>query len=261
MLGHDFFHRGIIRKHTSAFGSLFTDIRIKDWDSSTSSWKEEVKVPVSYGSKEKHLARVNTREHTNEAAAITLPRIAFVVSSIDYDSARSFNKRNQHILFSSSDTNSRKTLRTGVPYDITFEVSVLTKKAEDATKIVEQIIPFFQPEFNLTIKFPFEGNESLESTDTISLDIPIILNGVSTEDTYDGDFETRRAVTWTMTFVMKTWFFGPTSDSSIIKKTIIDFTEQNIEITGIPTVDGKTLDEIEEDDDWTYHTSVTNEIE
>jgi len=254
MLGHNYFHRAIIRKHTAAFGSLFTDIYIKDWDDTDNSWKEEVRVPVSYGSKEKHLSRVNIREHANEAAAITLPRISFVITNVSYDSARALNKRNKYLF--DSESNTKKSLRT-VPYNITFELAILAKKAEDATKIIEQIVPFFQPEFNVTIKFPFEGDESLESAETLSIDVPIVLEDVSTEDTYDGDFETRRAITWTLNFTMKTWFFGPTSSSKIIKKTIIDFTEQDYRIEGIPVVEGKTLDEIIDTDDWAYTTNIT----
>lgn len=257
MLGYDFFYRKILRSHVIAFGSIFSDIKIKEWDATTSTWLQETKVPVSYGSKEKHLARVKLRENTNESVAITLPRIGFVITGVVFDSARSKNKRNQFVYFDPGSPNSKYLTRMAVPYNISFELAVITKKAEEASKIVEQILPFFQPDFNVTIKFPFDGDESQEST-TISLDVPVVLDDVSPDDNYEGDFESRRAITWTFTFSMKAWFFGPTTSVSVIKKVIVDLTRQNERIEGIPTVEGKTLDEILKTDDWEYVTTISD---
>ena len=257
MLGHDFFYRKIIRSHVVAFGAIFDDVMIREWDSTTSTWKQEVKVPISYGSKEKHLARVNLRETTTENVAITLPRIAFVITNVDFDSSRALNKRNQFVYSNPNNPNSRHYTRMAVPYNISFELAVITKKAEEAAKIVEQILPFFQPEFNVTLKFPFDGDESKPSG-SLSLDVPIILESAAPDDTYEGDFESRRAITWTFSFTMKTLFFGPTPSSSIIKKVVIDFTDQGERIEGVPTVEGKTLDEILQTDDWSYSTTISN---
>lgn len=256
MLGHNYFYRSLIRNYVVAFGSLFSNIRIKDWDSVTEAWVEDIKIPVSYGSKEKHLARVSLRETGTEDVALTLPRIAFVVSGITYDSSRAINRKNRITKSNLPSTTTRRSLQPGIPYDINFELSVLTKKNEDATKIVEQIIPFFSPEMFFTLKISY-GSEGDGTADNLILDVPIILNGVSTEDTYDGDFESRRAITWTFNFTMKAKFYGPvTTPGGIIKTTITNFTEQNERVTVIPVVDGKTLEEITVDDDYGYEVTI-----
>lgn len=249
MLGHSFFYRSLIKNYVVAFGTLFSGIRLKDWDPSTSTWVQDVKVPVSYGSKEKHLARVYARETSTDDVAITLPRIAFVITSIDYDGTRVLNRRNKHV--SVTENGNRSSIRPGVPYNLNFELSVLAKKNEDATKIVEQILPFFTPELYFTLKIAHESEESA-NTDYLKLDVPLILNSVSSEDTYEGDFETRRAITWTFDFTMKVKFYGPVTNQEIINTAIIDFPWQQERITVTPVVEGKTLEEITPEDDFGY---------
>jgi len=252
MLGHDYFYRSLIRNYVVAFGTLFSGIRIKDWNSNTSVWVQDVRVPVSYGSKEKHLARVYARENSTDDVAITLPRIAFVITDISYDASRVLNRKNK--ITRRTNLNESK-LQPGIPYDINFELAILTKKNEDATKIVEQIIPFFSPEMFLTLKIQY-GVEGDGTTDYLKLDTPVILNSVSTEDTYEGDFESRRAITWTLNFTMKAKFYGPITSEGLINKAIIDFPWQQETMTIIPIVDGKELAEITPSDDYGYSETI-----
>lgn len=257
MLGHDFFYRSLIRNYVVAFGTLFSDISIKDWDATTSNWTDIVKVPISYGSKEKHLARVEIRELTPESAAITLPRIGFVITGISYDTTRVINRMNRVTSVNSSYPSTKDTLRPSIPYDINFELSVLAKKTEDATKIVEQIIPFFAPNMTVALRIKF-GNKDDVSDDVIVIDVPIILNSVTPSEEYEGDFETRRAITWTFDFTMKGKFFGPISNKDVIKTAIVNFQEQQERVTIIPVIDGKELSEITADDDYGYDVTVSD---
>lgn len=266
MLGHDFFYRSLIRNYVVAFGTLFSNIIIKDWDATNNAWTDVVRVPISYGSKEKHLARVSTREFTNEAAAITLPRIGFVITGIMYDTSRVINKMNRITRVNDSYPASKEVLRPPIPYDINFELSVITKKTEDATKIVEQILPFFAPNMNIALRIKY-GNKNDTSDDVIIIDVPVILNSVTPTEDFEGDFETRRAITWIFDFTMKAKFFGAVSMGDIIKKTITNIsTNNNVNsfedsketITIIPIIDGKEWEEITADDDYGYDITITN---
>lgn len=258
MLGHSYFYRNLIRTYVVAFGSLFKNIEIRDWDDEDEAWTDRVLVPVSYGSKEKHIARVEAREETNEGAAITLPRIAFVISGLSYDTTRVLNKMNRISGLSSTSTNRMAAIGAGVPYDITFSLSILTKKTEDGTKILEQILPFFTPNMNVSLKLKY-NNVNSDSTDSVVLDVPITLNSVSLDDVYDGDFISRKTITWDLEFTMKAKFLGPVGDRGGVIKTAItnlgvgEVTSDLIEsITVIPTVDGKTLDEIVVTDEYNF---------
>jgi hypothetical protein len=262
MLGHTYFYRNLIRTYVVAFGSIFKDIEIKDWDAENSQWTDNVIVPISYGSKEKHLARVEARETTNEGVAITLPRIAFVITGITPDTTRVLNRKNRIIKPNPNSTTNRVDyMSDGVPYDISFELSVMTKKTEDGTKIVEQILPFFQPHMAVTLKLKYH-NENVDDGEYILLDAPIILNDISFSEEYDGDFETRRVIMWTMNFTVKGKLYGSVIPNSgdggpIIKTAITNISvseDMNVgdRITIIPVVDGKELDEITAEDDFEY---------
>jgi len=261
MLGHSYFYRNIIRTYVIAFGSLFKNIEIRDWDSTNGAWTDQVLVPISYGSKEKHLARVEARESTNESASITLPRIGFVITSISRDSSRVLNKMNRISRPNPTNPGRMDYIRDGEPYDISFSLSVMTKKTEDGTKIVEQILPFFTPNMNVTLRIKYH-NENSTSDDVILLDVPITLDSVSLNEDYEGDFATRRVITWDFEFNLKGKIYGPvlptsTDGSPVIKTAITKLSSDEAfsaydKITIIPIVDGKTLDEITVDDDYEY---------
>ena len=252
----------LVKKYVSAFGFLFTGIEVRDWNKETKEWDKEIKVPVSYGPKEDFLARLKLREktHSIEQVAMTLPRISFEQKSIEYDPSRANNKQNYYSIEIDNDGNKKEKIYTGIPYNINFEVYVFVKYVEHGTQIIEQILPFFTPNLNLSLKVTGRQN--------ISVDTPIILNSVTSNDTYEDSFTLRRAVTWTLNFTMKVLMFnglgeagvgdGNTKEYPVIKKSIdnigiIDKSGNKNKFeqsTTIPTVTGKTLDEISESDDW-----------
>lgn len=252
----------LVKKYVSAFGFLFTDIEVRDWNKKTNEWDKEIRVPVAYGPKEDFLARLELRErtHSKEPVAMTLPRIAFEQKSINYDPSRATNKMNYYVTEIDGDGNQLEKIYSGIPYNINFEVYVFVKYAEHGTQIIEQILPFFNPNFNLTLNVTGRQN--------IKIDTPIILNSVQSNDTYENSFTMRRAITWTLNFTMKVMMFnglgsegvgsGSTSQLPPIKTVIENFGTGtafgtkiiNDRMTIVPMVPGKTLDEISASDDW-----------
>ena len=189
-----------------------------------------MKVPLTYGPREKFLAKLDgtpTLEAPNGTIAIIVPRISFEITGITYDPERKLSaihkfKREDH---SSSNSDVKKFMYNPVPYDINFSLSVFSKNSEDATAIVEQIIPFFTPDFTTTIKVIDDPE--------IVMDIPLILNSLNQDDVYEVSFEERRALIWTFDFTMKTYFFGPVKRQGIIKLANVNF----FDVTSYDTID------------------------
>jgi len=201
MLGTYFYHQ-ILRKTVVAFGTVFNDIRIRH-KSSTSQPGGELRVPLAYGPMQKFLARLEQQPELNRAVQITLPRMSFEMTNISYDPTR---KSGITQTFKASDgTNLRKVFMP-VPYNIGFELNILVKMNDDALQIVEQILPFFQPSYNLTVNLVSEINEKR--------DIPVVLENVSFQDEYEGDFTSRRVLYYTLRFTAKTYLFGPVSSAT-----------------------------------------------
>ena len=193
MFGTTTYHQ-TIRKMVVAFGTLFNDISVKRTNSS-GQVIETLKVPVAYGPKQKFMVRIGNPNLTGPA--VILPRIGFMMSQIMYDGTRKL------ITVGQNKANINGTLRSQynpVPYNFVFDLAILAKNAEDAAQIVEQILPNFTPEFTVTINM-------VPSMD-IKTDVPIILNSVNYMDAYDGDFETRRSLSWDMQFTMKSFICG-----------------------------------------------------
>ena len=212
MLGTYYYHQ-IIRKTIIAFGTLFNDIHIRH-KNSDSDVISDMKVPLSYGPAQKFLARIEQQSNLNKPIQITLPRMSFEMTSISYDSAR---KSAITQTFSVLDGENVKRVYLPVPYNIGFELKLLAKLNDDALQVVEQILPFFQPSFNLTVDLIDSIGEKR--------DIPIVLDNVSFEDDYEGDFSTRRSLIYTFSFTAKTNLFGPISDSAdgLIRKVQVDY--------------------------------------
>lgn len=213
MLGNYYYHE-IIRRTIVSFGTLFNNIHIKhnDGDGNDVSL---IKVPIAYGPVQKFLARLDEKPDLRKKVAITLPRMSFEMTSIQYDPERKV-----------SSVQTFQSNRTGVgpvkvympaPYNIGIQLSVITKYQDDMLQIVEQILPFFQPNFNLTVDLVNSIGEKR--------DIPIILDGINMSDDYEGDFSTRRSLVYTLNFTAKTSFFGPISDTAdtLIKKVQVDY--------------------------------------
>jgi len=210
MLGTYHYHE-IIRKTIIAFGTLFNDIHIKHKDDTKVI--SDMKVPLAYGPTQKFLAKLEQQADLNKPVQITLPRMSFEMTSIDYDSSR---KTGVTQTFRAVDGNTMKKVFMPVPYNIGFELSILCKLNDDALQIVEQILPNFQPAFNLTVDLVESIGEKR--------DIPIVLNSVSFQDDYEGDFSTRRALIYRLQFTAKTYLFGPIADNpeGLIRKVIVD---------------------------------------
>jgi hypothetical protein len=211
MLGTYFYHE-IIRKTIISFGTLFNQIHIVHKDSNDENISK-IRVPLAYGPTQKFLARLEQQPNLNKAVQITLPRMSFEMTSIQYDSSR---KSSVTQSFKTLDGQNIKKVYLPVPYNIGFELNILTKLNDDALQIVEQILPYFQPSFNLTIDLIDSIGEKR--------DIPITLNNISFQDDYEGDFSTRRALIYTLQFTAKTYLFGPISDSTegLIRKVQVD---------------------------------------
>ena len=199
MLGHTFYHN-TIRRYVILFGTLFNDIHINRVDTE-GGVTQTIKVPISYGPKEKMLARLDADPNLNRPA-IVLPRMSFELTDLNYGPTRKLNTIGKIVAANPNDTNAAKYQYTPVPYDLNFILSIAVKNADDGTRILEQILPFFTPNWNSTVDLIPELG--------IKLDVPIVLNAVSSEDSYEGDFEARRSIVWTLSFTMKGYIFGPT---------------------------------------------------
>jgi hypothetical protein len=212
MLG-TYYYNEIIRKTIISFGTLFNDIHIKHKDNSEDVISD-MRVGLSYGPMQKFLAKIEQQEDLTKPVAITLPRMSFEMTSIQYDSSR---KTGIVQTFKACDKNGKvKKVFMPVPYNIGFELNIFTKLNDDALQIVEQILPFFQPSFNVTVDLVESIGEKR--------DVPIVLDSIDFQDDYEGSFQTRRALIYTLRFTAKTYIFGPVADSTdgLIKKVQVD---------------------------------------
>jgi len=212
MLGTYYYHQ-IIRKTIIAFGTLFNGINIRHTEQDGTAFSD-IRVPIAYGPTQKFLARLEQQENLNKAVQITLPRMSFEMVSLNYDPTR---KSSVTQTFKACDDGGNiKKVYMPVPYNVGFELSILTKLNDDALQIIEQILPFFQPSFNLTIDLLDSIGEKR--------DIPMVLDSISFQDDCEGDFSTRRALIYTLRFTAKTYLFGPVADSTegLIRKVQVD---------------------------------------
>jgi len=203
------YYHGTIRKTIVAFGRLFSDIKIAREDNN-GSVVQTLAVPLAYAPKEKWLLRIEQDPNLTNNTYISLPRLSFEITGYTYDSSRKTNKM-QMINCTDESTASnpiRKSVLSPTPYNININLYVLTKTQEDAMQIIEQILPTFNPEYSLAIN-------ALPSVE-ITQRIPIILNSVTVEDNYDGQFTERRFVVHTLSFTIKTNMYGPVQDQSLI---------------------------------------------
>ena len=211
MFGTYFYHQ-ISRKMVVAFGSLFNNIEVRRTDSSDAV-TEVIKIPLSYGPKDKMLVRISQDPSLNPKVALTVPRMGFELTSMTYDGARKLNTMGRNV--KAGTTSGLKKQYNPVPYNWDFSLYVFVKNAEDGTQILEQILPFFTPEFTVTM--------TLVSGMSEKRDIPLVLNSVSSEDTYEGDFATRRSIIWTLSFVMKGFLYPAVSDNAaVITSSVVD---------------------------------------
>ena len=212
MLGQQFYHE-TIRKIIIAFGTTFNNIQLvrKDNDGNIT---QSMKVPLAYGPQQKWLVRLNEDADLSKQVAITLPRIGFEIQNMSYDPARKLNRVQKFKKIKTGKSNTLESQFMPVPYNLSVQLYVMAKQSDDALQIVEQILPFFQPDYTLTI------NDMADMG--IKRDVPIVLNSISYEDNYQGDFETRRALIYTLDFSVKFYLYGPVTSSSVIKTVQVD---------------------------------------
>ena len=206
----EYFYNEIFRKTIIAFGTLFNDLTIKQEDST-------VKVPLAYGPTQKFLARLEESPDLSKRTSLTLPRMSFEFTGLTYDSSRKVTTTQQITVKDNTTGKNTNKAYMPVPYNMQFEMSIMTKLNDDALQIVEQILPYFQPSYNLTVQ--------LVSSIKEKRDIPIVLENVTMDDQYEGNFTSRRVLLYTLRFSAKTYLFGPVTSatSDIIKKTSITY--------------------------------------
>jgi hypothetical protein len=211
MLGSHFYNE-TIRKTVISFGTLFNNIEIKRKDPSDDSVIGQQKVPLAYGPKNKFLVRLEENPDLRKVS-ITLPRLYFEMTGIDYDPTRKTSPIQKYKAIIDDNGNEVRTQYVPIPYNLSFELGCIAKSQDDALQIVEQILPYFQPSFSLTMNIIPEMDEKR--------DIAIVLNNINYEDEWDDSFLQRRYVVYTMTFTAKTYLYGPYNTADIIKKAII----------------------------------------
>ena len=212
MFGNSYYH-GVIRKYIIMFGNMFNDIDVTRYNNAGVA-AQTIRVPMAYGPKEKFLVRLRTDPNLDRDVAIQLPRLAFEVTDMSYAPTRTVSKLQKNTAIGSHGDSLRSQF-TPVPYDINMSLYGMFANQEDAVQVVEQILPFFRPEWTNSVKLvPSMGQ---------FYDIPTVLTGLSIEDTYEADFQSRRAIIYTFNFTVKGYIFGPVSNKGVIKRTIVDF--------------------------------------
>jgi len=212
----DYFYNEILRRTIISFGTLFNNISIQHTDTSDNV-TSVVKVPLAYGPTQKFLARLEQSPDLNKSTAITLPRMSFEFTGLTYDPQRKVTTTQQFIVKDPTDGSETKKAYMPVPYNMQFELSIMGKLNDDMLQIVEQILPYFQPAYNLTIELVDSIKEKR--------DVPIVLENITMQDDYEGDFTSRRVLLYTLRFTAKTYLFGPVSSATtdIIRRATISF--------------------------------------
>jgi len=248
MFGDHFYH-ATMRKSVAVFGTLFNNLKVIR-KASDGSVLNQVRVPLAYGPKQKFLARLDQETGFDAPMAIKLPRMAFEITGLSIDSTQKLAKRNQVVELHASDVTKKKTIKHFTSYDIGMSLYIMAKNQDDGLQIVEQILPYFTPEYNVTIR-PIDGFDHKQ-------DVAVILNDLSIDDQYEGEFTERRVLIYQLDFTMKMKFYGPTSNQGIIREINVDFNAdtaganilENLDIT----IDPSTADE---DDDYTVITTIS----
>jgi len=213
MLGFNWYH-GLVRNYVILFGSLFNDIQISRVDSSNTE-VQILNVPVEYGPKERYLTRAAENPDLLRPISYTYPRMAFEITDFKYDSDRKLNSIGKSTTGGST-TGTLKTQLNPVPYNINFRLSIITRNTDDALRIVEQIIPYFTPVLNVSVDLIPEMNYG-------PITIPITLNSVRQDEQYEGGFESKEFVIWTLDFSIKAYLYGPISSGTVIKNINVNF--------------------------------------
>ena len=201
----EYFYNEILRRTIIGFGTLFNNLTIKATNASDSV-VSVTKVPLAYGPTQKFLARLEQSADLNKSTAMTLPRMSFEFTGLTYDPSRKVTTTQTFVV---KDPNTGEETKKGfmpVPYNMQFELAIMCKLNDDALQIVEQILPYFQPAYNLTVEL-VEGIKEKR-------DVPVVLENITMEDDYTGDFKERRVLLYTLRFTAKTYMYGPVSSAT-----------------------------------------------
>ena len=213
MIGNYFYNEST-RNVVVSFGTLFNNIQLTKKDNS-GNVTQTMKVPLAYGPKQKWLSRLTEDPNLSKKVAVTLPRIGFEISGLTYDATRKQNKvMKAKKVLDGADNSQLKSGYMPVPYNVDFEMYILAKSSDDALQIVEQILPYFQPEYTVTLR-------EIPELDIIR-DVPIVLNSISYEDDYEGDFTSRRSIIYTLSFTAKYYLYGPVTSTNVIRTVQVD---------------------------------------
>jgi len=212
MFGSQFYHQSL-RKYVIMFGNMFNDIVVRRYDTNGNNISA-ITVPLAYGPKEKFLVRITQDPNLDQQIAIQLPRMGFEMTTLNYDGNRRLQGVSRNLRVTSDD-NKLDFNYMPVPYDLQFNLYAYVRNADDGAQILEQIVPYFGPEWTNQVRVLPQTN--------VVIDVPTILNTVSIEDTYEGDFETRRALIYTFDFTIKAYFYGPVRRQGVIKRAQVDF--------------------------------------
>ena len=202
-----------MRKAVAVFGTIFNNINVIR-TKADGTVLNQIKVPLSYGPKQKFLARLDQSSGADASMAMKLPRMAFEITSLELDSTQKLSKRNVITESHASDVTKKKTIKHQVAYNINVSLFVMAKNQDDGLQVVEQILPYFQPEYTISMT-PVSGFDYKQ-------DVPIVLTGVTISDDYEGDMITRRALIYQLDFTMKMKFFGPTGNQGVIRGIEVD---------------------------------------
>lgn len=210
MLGRERkFYHALTKKYTAIFGNLFNDIWI-DRSDGTDAEAQTMKVPLAYGPREKYLAKITEDADGNRDSAITLPRMAYELVSLAYDAPRQLKRSGKIREKIATVEGAYTNIDNPTPWNLYFQLSIMAKTIEDGMKIVEQIVPYFSPDFTVTVRL-------FENVPDYTKDIPIVLNNVSNDDSYQGDFMNRRTLVWVLDFTMKAYYYKDIRDTGVIK--------------------------------------------
>jgi hypothetical protein len=213
MFGGHFYHASI-RRTIAAFGSIFNDIKILRVDGD-GEVKNITRVPLAYGPRQKFLARLADTGSFKDTVnvAMKLPRMSFQIGTITYDAAAQVNKMNQ-VRYGTITNGKQNAVYTHTPYKMSIELNIMAKNQDDALQILEQILPYFQPDYTITIKeVPAIG---------LKTDVPVVLSGVTMTDEYEGNFVDRRVIIYTLSFDLRVRFYGPVREKQVILTSSVD---------------------------------------
>lgn len=266
MFGHTFYN-STLKKYQEVFATIFNDIIIERVDDKGKKTKDKFKVPIDFAPRQKYLAMFQQDPNKDRQISIKLPLMSYEISNITYDSLRKENS-NSYNKIATGVNKEYLTKYAPVPYNIDFTLQIYTKYVEDGYQIIEQILPFFTPEWTSSV-YLLDGIDK-------KYDIPIFLNTMTCDDVYEGNFIEPRSIIWTLTFTLYGYFFGPTYEKKVIKFIKTNFYDNfdkkkpneyftiqpGMTPDNKPTTDiNKTIDwqKINKDDNWDYITLFKNE--